>query len=71
MGVALPSAPAALGVFEASIVGALSILGVSAGALGFALLMHLFQFVITAILGIIGLIQEGRSISSLLSDVRR
>lgn len=71
LGVALPSAPAALGVFEASIVGALSILGVTAGALGFALLMHLFQFVLTAVLGFIGLLQEGRSISSLLLDIRR
>ncbi len=71
MGVALPSAPAALGVFEASIVGALSILGVTTGAVGFALLMHLFQFVLTAVLGFIGLLQEGRSISSLLSDIRR
>lgn len=70
LGVALPSAPAALGVFEAAIVGALAVLGVSAGAVGFAFVMHLFQFVITAILGLTGLMLEHRSLSNLLREIQ-
>lgn len=70
MGIAVPSAPGSLGVFEASMVGALSILGVeTATALAYALLMHLIQYVATGVLGLIGLIREGQSLSSIFSTV--
>lgn len=66
MGIALPSAPAALGVYEGAIVGALALLGVtSSTGLAFAITLHAMQFVITAILGLIGLAQDGRSVSQL------
>lgn len=72
MGVAVPSAPAALGVFEGALAGALSMVGVSFSlALGYAILMHFIQFVITGVLGVWGLAREGRSFSSLLSELRR
>ncbi len=68
MGVAIPSAPGSLGIFEATIVGALAILGISQGAaLGYALLMHIFNYAITGVLGIISLIVEGRSFSSVFA----
>lgn len=71
LGVAIPSAPAALGVYEASMVAALTILGVgTAAALAYAFLMHFIQFVITAILGLWGLAREGRSFSTLWADIR-
>jgi uncharacterized protein (TIRG00374 family) len=71
IGIAVPSAPSGLGVFEAALVGALTLLGVNASsALAYAILMHFLQFVVTGILGFIGLTQEGRSLSSLFSEIR-
>ena len=71
LGVAIPSAPAALGVYEASMVAALSILGVAyASALAYAFLMHFIQFVITAIFGFWGLAREGKSLSNLWAEIR-
>jgi len=70
MGMAIPSAPAGLGVFEASIVFALSLLKVDASkALAYAITLHFMQFVITAIFGLIGLIREGRSINALFEGM--
>jgi len=72
MGVAVPSAPAALGVFEGSLAGALSLVGVPFSlALGYAILMHFTQFVITGALGLWGLAREGRTLSSMVSELRR
>jgi len=70
LGVAIPSAPSALGVFEASFVGSLAILGGQSGiALAYALIMHLLNFVESAIFGLWGLIREGISFSQVLSTV--
>jgi glycosyltransferase 2 family protein len=63
LGAALPSAPAALGVFEASIVAALSLLGVDAGtALAFAVTWHAFHFGVTLVIGLYGFGEEGQSL---------
>jgi glycosyltransferase 2 family protein len=71
LGVAVPSAPAALGVFEASLVGALSILGVSASTgLAYAILMHFLGFSTTGLFGIIGLFMEGRSLGTIFAEIR-
>ncbi len=71
LGVAIPSAPAALGVYEASLVAALSILGVVyTSALAYAFLMHFMQFVITGIFGFWGLAREGKSLSNLWAEIR-
>ncbi|NMB67473.1 MAG: flippase-like domain-containing protein [Chloroflexi bacterium] len=71
LGVAIPSAPAALGVFEASIVGAMAILGFdNATALAIGISLHFMQFVITGIFGIIGLVIQRRSLGSLFSETR-
>ena len=71
LGVALPSAPASLGVYEAAIVGALTLLKVSpADALAFALVLHLIQILSTGAIGAYGLLQEGETISGLYTRVR-
>jgi glycosyltransferase 2 family protein len=71
LGVAIPSAPAALGVYEAAMVGGLSILGISPTlALAYAIAMHFMQFTVTGILGFTGLIREGRSFSTILAELR-
>jgi uncharacterized protein (TIRG00374 family) len=67
LGAAVPSAPAGLGVYEASMVGALSILKVDrAIAMAYAISMHLVQILMTGIFGAIGFMRNNISISSLL-----
>ena len=71
MGIAVPSAPAALGVFEASLIGALALVNVSySNAFAYAVLMHFLQFATTGLLGLYALAKEGRSLGSLLSEIR-
>lgn len=71
LGVAVPSAPAALGVYEAAMVGGLAILGVAESvALGYAIVMHILQFIFTAIFGIWGITRDGLSLGSLFNRVQ-
>jgi len=71
-GGALPSAPAAMGVFEAAIVGAFLLLGVEQSrALAYALIVHAIQFSFSSIFGLIGLITEGQSIGNLYRKARQ
>lgn len=70
MGVAVPSSPAYIGVFEAAILLALAPFGVEASvALAYALVAHVLYFVITAVLGIIGFLQQGQSLGSIYSQL--
>jgi hypothetical protein len=71
LGVAIPSAPAGLGVYEAATVVALAILGIAQPtALAFALIMHFMSFFITGIFGFWGLIRERHSFSSISSEIQ-
>ena len=64
LGVAIPSAPANIGVYEASIVAALAVVHVDpARALAFAVFIHFYHFVINSVLGIIGFLKEGKSLN--------
>jgi uncharacterized protein (TIRG00374 family) len=70
LGVAIPSAPSALGVFEASFVAAIAILGGETGtALAYAIILHILQFVVIAVFGIWGLVREGVSFSQMMSKI--
>lgn len=70
LGVAIPSAPAAVGVYEASVVAALSIIGIdSSAALAYAIILHVIQFALTAVFGIWGLTRDGQSLGSLFSGL--
>jgi hypothetical protein len=72
MGIAIPSAPAAIGIFEGALAGALSILGVDTSiGIAYGIVMHFMQFIITGTLGFIGLARAGKSLSSFFSDIRR
>jgi uncharacterized protein (TIRG00374 family) len=69
-GVALPSAPAALGVFEGAIVAALVILGVPpATALAYAILLHFFHIIISSIFGFYGFAKDGESLIGMYSKL--
>ncbi len=71
LGVAIPSAPAGLGVYELAMVTALTTLGISRpDALAYALIMHLMQFVLTGIFGFWGLLRERQSIRTIFSDIQ-
>ena len=71
LGIAIPSAPAGLGVYEAAMVAALSFLGYPAGmALAVALVAHLIHISFTAIVGGIGLMREGETLTGLYNRLR-
>ena len=72
LGVAIPSAPGGVGVYEAAIVGALTLLAVPvSSALAFALVQHFLAYLVTTIMGLFGLSQMGQSMMDLFSEVLR
>jgi len=72
LGIALPSVPASVGLWEASAVAALAVLGVNKEiALAFAIVIHLIVFVKMAILGMIGLHLEEESLNDLVFHAKR
>jgi len=71
MGVAVPSSPAALGVWEASIVGVLAILKVdTSSALAYAIFMHFMQFVVTIFYSLAGVLVSGSKVGDLFATLR-
>ncbi len=71
-GAALPSAPAALGVFEGVIVAAFALLGVGQGvAFTHAVVVHAIQFLFGNILGLIGLRLRGQALVDLYRRATR
>jgi hypothetical protein len=72
VGVAIPSSPAYIGVFEGVIVGAMSLFGVDpAISLAYAVVGHVTYFVITGIIGIIGFWQQGESLGEVYNQLLR
>jgi hypothetical protein len=72
LGIAAPSSPGALGVYEAVLVGALAVFGLEASAtLAFALSMHMISYLLTGVIGGYGLYRDGESLSSLYSRLGR
>jgi uncharacterized protein (TIRG00374 family) len=66
LGIAAPSSPGAIGVFEAVLVGALVVFGVNASpATAFALSVHISAYIVTGVIGGYGLYKDGESLSSL------
>jgi hypothetical protein len=72
LGIALPSVPAGVGLWEAATVAALAVFGVDREtALAYAVAMHLTIFVKMAILGMVGLHFEGENLNHLAGAARR
>ncbi len=70
LGIALPSAPAGLGVYEGTLVAALTVFQINNEvALSFAVIMHVVQLTTIAVLGISSLIIQGNSLSALVDSV--
>lgn len=63
VGVAAPSSPGAVGVFELLLVGALSIFDLDpSSALAYAISLHLIQYLVTGVLGLYAFIRDGESV---------
>jgi hypothetical protein len=72
LGIAAPSSPGGVGVFEAAIVGALALFGVDTSvALAAAITAHLIQYLVTGVLGAYALFKDGESLSGLYRRVRQ
>ncbi len=72
LGLTIPSAPSGAGLFEAATVAALALFDIPADiALAYAVLLHLWVFVITTILGVYGLNAEGQNFSSAAAATQR
>ena len=72
-GVAIPSSPGQIGVFEAAVSLALvSVVGqsISSTAASFGIIYHAVQFAVLLIVGAIGLFAQGESFSSLVQQSR-
>ncbi len=70
LGIAAPSSPGAVGVFELSMVAALSLFGLDPStALAAALTAHLTNYLITGLIGSFALMRDGLSLTSLYQDV--
>lgn len=71
-GVAVPSSPGAIGVFEAALVGALALLKVDpSSATAFAIILHLSNYVTTGLIGGYALLREGETLASLYTRLGR
>ncbi len=70
LGIALPSAPASLGVYEGTMVVALTILGIDKNlALSTAIILHSLQILITSLFGIIGLSVHGFTLTEIINKI--
>jgi uncharacterized membrane protein YbhN (UPF0104 family) len=71
LGVAIPSAPGYIGVFEASAVAALAVFHVDSSlALGYALVLHGLHFGTTTLLGAVALAGEGETLTGAVRAIR-
>ena len=70
LGVAIPSAPANIGVFEASLVAALSVVHIDpTRSLAFAIFIHFYHIIIQSLIGLIGVLKEGKSLQFWFSSL--
>jgi hypothetical protein len=72
LGIAVPSSPGAVGVFEAAIVGALLVFDADPGiSLALALVTHLLQVISTGLIGAYALARDGDSLIGLYKQIRQ
>ncbi|MBE0409483.1 MAG: flippase-like domain-containing protein [Anaerolineales bacterium] len=71
LGIAVPSMPGAVGVWELSIVAALSIFDLDlSAALAYALTIHFSNYLVTGVLGAYALVKDGESLLGLFNRLR-
>jgi uncharacterized protein (TIRG00374 family) len=68
LGIALPSAPGGVGIFEGTIIAVLKLFEINeTTALAYALVLHVVHFLITAVIGLFALYRDGISLKGLFS----
>ena len=71
LGVAAPSTPGYVGVYELTTVGSLLLFGVEEStAFAYALISHVMYFVITGLFGAVGLARDGQSLGEVFRGLR-
>lgn len=71
LGIALPSSPGAVGVFELTTVAALTLLRLDPStALAYAITAHIFNYLITGVLGAYGFARDGETITGIYYRIR-
>jgi uncharacterized protein (TIRG00374 family) len=71
LGVAAPSTPAYVGVYEVAQISALAFFGIETStAFAYAVIAHTIYFVFTAIVGGIGLAQDGLTLGEIFQQIR-
>ncbi len=71
LGLAAPSSPGSLGVYEVSVIGGLSVFGQDAStAFAFALVAHGINYFTTGVLGVYALAKDGQSLLGLYRQLR-
>lgn len=69
---AVPSVMASLGTYELGAVGALTLVGMpKESILAYSLIAHVTHLIISSIVGVFGLTQEGETFSNLYAEIRR
>ncbi len=72
LGIAAPSSPGGLGVFELAVVGALSLFNLDPStSLAYAITLHLNQFLVTGVLGAFGFLRDGVSLLGIYRKSRQ
>jgi uncharacterized membrane protein YbhN (UPF0104 family) len=72
LGIAVPSAPGAIGVYESAVGWALSLLGLDpARAVAYAITLHFWNYLINGLVGAYALARDGESLSSLYRQARK
>jgi uncharacterized protein (TIRG00374 family) len=71
IGVALPSSPSSLGVFEGTVTVVLTMSGMAAeAAIAYAIAIHMLNIAVLSLLGVLGLIVQRESLGSILAAAR-
>jgi uncharacterized protein (TIRG00374 family) len=72
LGIAAPSSPGGIGVYELSVIAAFSLFGINPSiALAYAITMHFLGYLITGLLGAYALVQDGESLGRLFHQIRK
>ncbi len=72
LGIAVPSAPGALGVYESAVTWSLALLGLDpARAVAYAIVLHFWNYLINGLVGAYALARDGESLASIYKQARR
>lgn len=72
LGIAAPSSPGAVGVYEGVVMGALALFGLDPSkALAYAVVLHFWNYLVNGLIGAYALAKDGESLASIYRQARR